>query len=267
MAEEMIYTIGELAEAAGVTPRTIRYYTAEGLLPPPDTRGRYARYGADHLLRLHLIARLKEAYLPLGEIKARLAQLTAEQVGQLLVEHSQPLAPAASAADYLAQVLAKQSSSAAPRALAESSPRYGIAPVPTALSQRPVLMAEESSGLASPQLPEDAFGRPSASAQPEAEALPASGAAPAPKYGYAAPAGPRPGGLLRKLIPERGGAPAELGVAAQAGSAPPEAAERWRRVRLAQGVELHIREPADPGLSERIERLVALAQDLFTEED
>ena len=53
MSEEATYTIGELAERAGVTPRTIRYYTAEGLLPRPDTRGQYARYRADQLFWLY----------------------------------------------------------------------------------------------------------------------------------------------------------------------------------------------------------------------
>ena len=38
MTEEFSYTIGELAEAAGVTPRTVRYYTAEGLLPAPKKK-------------------------------------------------------------------------------------------------------------------------------------------------------------------------------------------------------------------------------------
>lgn len=66
------YLIGELAELAGVTPRTIRYYTAEGLLPPPETRGKYARYGPEHLERLRMIARMKEEYLPLAEIRRRL---------------------------------------------------------------------------------------------------------------------------------------------------------------------------------------------------
>lgn len=72
MAEEPEYTIGELAQRAGVTPRTIRYYTAEGLLPQPDTRDRYARYGAGHLQRLRQIAELKAHYLPLNVIRERL---------------------------------------------------------------------------------------------------------------------------------------------------------------------------------------------------
>ena len=114
--DEKAYTIGELAEAAGVTPRTIRYYTAEGLLPPPDARGKYALYGPEHLLRLRLIARLKEAYLPLGEIRARLAGLAPDTLAAMAE------APAPSrAADYAAQVLA---SSRQARALAERGPGY-----------------------------------------------------------------------------------------------------------------------------------------------
>lgn len=74
MAEEEHYTIGELARLAGVTPRTIRYYTVEGLLPPPEARGRYARYGPEHLRRLQRIAELKASYLPLSVIRGRLEQ-------------------------------------------------------------------------------------------------------------------------------------------------------------------------------------------------
>lgn len=72
MADESEYSIGELAQQACVTPRTIRYYTAEGLLPQPDSRGRYARYSQEHLRRLGQIALLKEQYLPLHIIRERL---------------------------------------------------------------------------------------------------------------------------------------------------------------------------------------------------
>lgn len=72
MDDKTTFTISDLAKQAGVTPRTIRYYTAEGLLPPPDTRGRYAHYGPEHLRRLAQISQLKADYLPLSVIRERL---------------------------------------------------------------------------------------------------------------------------------------------------------------------------------------------------
>lgn len=83
MDDETTFTIGDLAKRAGVTPRTIRYYTAEGLLPPPDTRGRYAHYGPEHLSRLMQISKLKADYLPLNVIRERLGEPTTVAVRQL----------------------------------------------------------------------------------------------------------------------------------------------------------------------------------------
>src|SRR5262249_10151537 len=74
----------ELADAAGTTPRTIRYYTAEGLLPPPDSRGRYALYSNEHLDRLRLVNRLKDAFQPLIAIKARMEHLDHAEVRRCL---------------------------------------------------------------------------------------------------------------------------------------------------------------------------------------
>jgi DNA-binding transcriptional MerR regulator len=86
MTQRSTYTISELADAAGTTPRTIRFYTAEGLLPPPDARGRYASYSVEHLDRLRLIDRLKDAYQPLTAIRERLTQLNSEDVRSLIEE-------------------------------------------------------------------------------------------------------------------------------------------------------------------------------------
>jgi hypothetical protein len=47
----------------------------------------------------------------------------------------------------------------------------------------------------------------------------------------------------------------------------PQEEQRWRRVDLTTGVELHIREPAAPAQRERIERLIALARSLFKDAD
>lgn len=126
MSDQRHYTIGELADAAGVTPRTIRYYTAEALLPPPDARGRYALYSSEHLLRLHLIARLKEEYLPLSAIRERLAGLEAPQLAALVAQPTSR-AEVSSAADYVTQVLGKHVYVAASAAAAAAQPRQRLA--------------------------------------------------------------------------------------------------------------------------------------------
>src|SRR5688572_3160786 len=67
--------IGELADRAGTTVRTIRYYVAEGLLPAPAGSGPRSEYTDDHLARLGAIRALKARYLPLAEIRRRLAAM------------------------------------------------------------------------------------------------------------------------------------------------------------------------------------------------
>jgi DNA-binding transcriptional MerR regulator len=86
MSNEQRYTIGELSQKAGVTPRTVRFYTSEGLLPSPDSRGRYALYSDEHLTRLQLIMRLKAAYLPLNLIREQIAHLSGNEARRLLAE-------------------------------------------------------------------------------------------------------------------------------------------------------------------------------------
>ena len=56
-----LLSIAELAERVGLTRRTIRFYVAEGLLPPPGGRGQRRVYSSEHLIRLRAIQRLKEA--------------------------------------------------------------------------------------------------------------------------------------------------------------------------------------------------------------
>ena len=73
------YSLKELADRTGVSARTIRYYTEQGLLPPPAARGRYAVYTNIHVDRLREIVRLKEAFLPLSTIRERLSGLPDEQ--------------------------------------------------------------------------------------------------------------------------------------------------------------------------------------------
>ncbi|MFE0580390.1 MULTISPECIES: MerR family transcriptional regulator [unclassified Streptomyces] len=82
------YRTEELAAAAGIPVRTLRFYRERKLLPPPRREGRIAWYDDHHLARLRTIAGLLERGHTLGGI----AELTAAfesgrdagQLGELL---------------------------------------------------------------------------------------------------------------------------------------------------------------------------------------
>lgn len=80
--DDRSFSLEELTSLADVTVRTVRYYIAEGLLPPPVSAGRNASYTREHLDRLRLIARLKEEFLPLKEIRRRLQSMTEEEIAE-----------------------------------------------------------------------------------------------------------------------------------------------------------------------------------------
>jgi DNA-binding transcriptional MerR regulator len=119
-ADEIL--IHELAERAGISVRTIRYYIDEGLLPQPSYQGKYSYYNLNYLDRLELIRRLKESFLPLREIREIMSSLTDDQVSKRLKElplpspkfsHEQkppqPAAkPGAKALDYIDRVMDAQ---------------------------------------------------------------------------------------------------------------------------------------------------------------
>ncbi|MFG3051771.1 MerR family transcriptional regulator [Kitasatospora sp. NPDC048239] len=62
------YRVEELAKAAGITTRTLRFYRERKLLQPPRRDGRIAWYGEAHLARLRVIAELLERGHTLGGI-------------------------------------------------------------------------------------------------------------------------------------------------------------------------------------------------------
>lgn len=217
MTNQPTYSIGELAEAAGVTPRTIRYYAAEGLLPPPDTQGKYARYSQDHLERLRLIARLKEAYLPLHEIRQRITGLDLAQVVAMLAEfgaESQRVAEAPGAEEYVSNLIAQQR--------AARAPQHNVEPQMQA---------------------------PHAAVQAKAAPSPPPLAAPVAQH---APAAPARQGFFRRLMPQRDTRAVESSQN-----------DVWRRVTLAEGVELHVRQPVEASLGERVQALIEHARELF----
>ncbi|MEV7794405.1 MerR family transcriptional regulator [Streptomyces sp. NPDC087512] len=62
--------IGELAERAGVTVKTVRFYSDRGLLPEAlRSAGGHRRYGPEALGRLRLIRSLRAIGLPLPEVR------------------------------------------------------------------------------------------------------------------------------------------------------------------------------------------------------
>ena len=69
------YSLTELANLAGVSVRTVRYYQSQGLLSSSGTSGPGAKYGEAHLDRLRLIRRLQREHLPLAEIRRQLDEM------------------------------------------------------------------------------------------------------------------------------------------------------------------------------------------------
>ncbi|GHF47091.1 MerR family transcriptional regulator [Streptomyces mashuensis] len=70
-----MFSIGELAERAGVTVKTVRFYSDRGLLPETArSAGGHRRYGPEALDRLHLIRSLRALDLPLPQVRRILAE-------------------------------------------------------------------------------------------------------------------------------------------------------------------------------------------------
>ncbi len=65
--------VEELAERAGVSVDTVRYYQAKGLLAPPRRQGRLAWYGPAHLQRIARIRELQGKGLTLAAVARVLA--------------------------------------------------------------------------------------------------------------------------------------------------------------------------------------------------
>lgn len=80
----MELTIEELAQRAGVPVRTVRYYIAEGILPPAGSRGKSATYGAEHLTKLLLARLLADRRVLLADIRDQVSQLTSAEARELL---------------------------------------------------------------------------------------------------------------------------------------------------------------------------------------
>jgi DNA-binding transcriptional MerR regulator len=85
-SDERQYTLQELADSAGVSIRTIRYYIGEGLLPGPEGAGPQSHYTESHAKRLQVIALLKDRFLPLKEIRRELTGLDDAAIDRLIID-------------------------------------------------------------------------------------------------------------------------------------------------------------------------------------
>ena len=80
----MFYTVKQLSELTGLTPRTLRYYDAIGLLRPARDAGNdYRQYGPTEVDRLRQLLVYREMGLPLEEIRGLLDAPGLDQAGVL----------------------------------------------------------------------------------------------------------------------------------------------------------------------------------------
>jgi DNA-binding transcriptional MerR regulator len=238
-ADAVGLTIEELADQVGVPVRTIRYYIAEGLLPGPGARGKAASYGEAHALRLRLVRRLVEQRVPLAEIRERVTALEVGEVRALLAQAEgeareiERAAAASSPAAYVAALLRRAQAARMPsNAATERRDRSQTVPPAPAWD---ALLRDRAPGVKripdmprTSILPDDADG-PDVPGKPT-EAPPSRAS-------------------FDSALPEH-----------TLRNAPPVAA-RWRRMEIADGVELHVREDAQARARLLVERILRIARE------
>jgi len=268
MTPEEGLMIKELADAAGVSVRTIRYYIAEGLLPAPASSGRYARYSEDTLLLLRLIQQLKDAFLPLAEIRRRVSGLDPDEIRAALDELQSAGTPNVlrSLPDpgIQSRIDAGIDFSRMPSAAAPSDGASGAVEAKTDDETEPILYSIHPSIA-----PSEHRAAPSTEEQDSA-ADPAE----MPKWmkEFIAHANHQPEAedtreYIRRIreeaqryVPKKF-APQDLplqrlpsNLNRRPNSSRPE---NWRRIRVSDEVELHLREPVPPAVEQKLEALLA----------
>lgn len=140
------YTLTALADLAGVTPRTVRYYISQGLLAVDATPGPGPKYDDTHLARLRLIRRLQAEHLPLAEIRHRLEGLTSDDVIDLAGEPPSP-APRDSALEYIRNLTQPS------RRASEAPAAAHASPPPAPLPRRSIEPPESAASFPPPSQP------------------------------------------------------------------------------------------------------------------
>jgi DNA-binding transcriptional MerR regulator len=224
-------TTAELAQRAGTTKRTIRYYLAEGLLPPAGGTSTRLEFQREHELRLRLIQHLQTAGIKLGAVKGILDRYSLEDVENLVDSFDRGEHPAVGETpdgpSPTAGILREVPLSLVYGTVREprTSPIGGLWLEEAPPHEEPVLGEE----LAAWRVP--AGAAPSASsASPASPASPASSAAPSSPVLPASPA---------------------------SSASPGRTASLWHRICLADEVEMLVRAPVDPERKAAIEEVVA----------
>ena len=84
---EPMHKIGELADATGVTVRTLHYYEEIGLLVPSDrTSAGHRLYGATEVERLYRICFLRQLGIPLDGVRTSLER-SGEELAEVIIDH------------------------------------------------------------------------------------------------------------------------------------------------------------------------------------
>ena len=249
------YSLSDLARLADVTPRTVRYYVAQGLLPSPEAAGPATRYGEGHLARLRLIKRLQRDHLPLAEIRARLETLGDDEVlAAAAVLDPQEPEPSLDRQDTLDFVRSLMHQAGVRPSVAEASAPYA-ASAPDEVAARPASKRHVPSlmrrieHVAPPAMEDLAFDRaPAPSMAPPPAAAP-NPMAPLPAPASAPASAPAPG-------PHASGA-----SPATSRTAPDRST--WERLVISPDVELHVRRPLDRQTNKRVDQLERIARELF----
>lgn len=126
-------SVGDVAELAGVTRRTVRYYHSIGLLPEParDKSG-YRRYGGREVVALVRITRLRALGMPLAQIAERVSVTDsdgaplADALGALADEIDAEIGRLAATRDRLRELAGSETFDQPVKALTQALQQQGV---------------------------------------------------------------------------------------------------------------------------------------------
>jgi DNA-binding transcriptional MerR regulator len=227
MSSETRYSLADLARVTGVTPRTVRYYIVQGLLPGANDAGPGPSYDGRHLARLRLIRELQRQHLPLAEIRSRLGALSDAEVAELSAAQSTVEAePAGSALDYIRGLLGPTSGKRRP-----GDDELISYPPPPKATSAPASLARLIRAQAS-------------EVDVVSDAMPT-----------------RPPAMVVGAVTDLGGT-----IAGEPAKSTAAMRSQWDRIALTDDIELHVRRPLSRLDNKRVERLITIARQVLGEE-